>query len=59
MSCRLERTVNILTSKEETCQLLLRIEYPGALYHVTSGGNERRDIFLDDHDRRELLVSNI
>lgn len=33
----------------------LRIEYPGALYHVTSRGNERRDIFLDDSDRRKFL----
>jgi putative transposase len=33
----------------------LRIEYPGALYHVTSRGNERRNIFLDDADRRKLL----
>ena len=29
----------------------LRIEYPGALYHVTSRGNERLPIVLDDHDR--------
>ena len=29
----------------------LRIEYPGALYHVTSRGNERLAIVLDDHDR--------
>ena len=28
----------------------LRIEYAGALYHVTSRGNERRRIFLDEHD---------
>lgn len=33
----------------------LRIEYPGALYHVTSRGNERRNIFLDDADRRKFL----
>jgi REP element-mobilizing transposase RayT len=33
----------------------LRIEYPGALYHVTNRGNERRDIFLDDSDRRKFL----
>lgn len=29
----------------------LRIEYPGALYHVTSRGNEKRKIFLQDSDR--------
>ncbi len=29
----------------------LRIEYPGALYHITSRGNERRKIARDDTDR--------
>mgnify|MGYP001606169110 CR=1 FL=1 len=29
----------------------LRIEYAGALYHVTSRGNERRKIFRDNTDR--------
>jgi REP element-mobilizing transposase RayT len=29
----------------------LRIEYDGALYHVTSRGNERRAAFRDDTDR--------
>jgi hypothetical protein len=24
-----------------------RIEYPGALYHITSRGNEKKAIFLD------------
>lgn len=33
----------------------LRIEYPGALYHITSRGNEKRDIFLKDKDRRKFL----
>ncbi|MGD0273479.1 MAG: transposase [Gaiellaceae bacterium] len=33
----------------------LRIEYPGALYHVTSRGNERKEIFLDRLDRRRFL----
>ena len=32
-----------------------RIVYPGALYHVLSRGNERRDIFVDDDDRRMFL----
>ncbi len=30
----------------------LRIEYPGAFYHVTVRGNARQDIFVDDEDRR-------
>lgn len=29
----------------------LRIQYPGAVYHVTSRGNARQEIFLDDEDR--------
>jgi putative transposase len=33
----------------------LRIEFSGALYHVTSRGNERRPIFRSDHDRRTFL----
>ncbi|MGV1099037.1 transposase [Thiovibrio sp. JS02] len=33
----------------------LRIEYPGALYHVTNRGNERKPIFMDDTDRQEFL----
>ncbi len=33
----------------------LRIEYDGALYHVTSRGNEKREIFLDDEDRLNFL----
>lgn len=33
----------------------LRIEYPGAFYHVTVRGNARQDIFEDDEDRRRFL----
>jgi putative transposase len=33
----------------------LRIEYPGALYHITSRGNEKKDIFLKDKDRKKFL----
>ena len=33
----------------------LRIEYPGALYHITSRGNEKKDIFLRDKDRKKFL----
>ncbi len=34
----------------------LRIEFPGATYHVTSRGDHREPIFIDDDDRRELLA---
>ena len=33
----------------------LRIEYPGALYHITSRGNEKKDISLRDKDRKKFL----
>ena len=33
----------------------IRIEYPEALYHITSRGNERRKIFLNDEDRNKFL----
>jgi len=35
----------------------LRIEFTGALYHVTSRGNERHDIFFTDDDRRAFLAT--
>ena len=33
----------------------LRIEFAGALYHVTSRGDGREDIYLDDEDRELFL----
>jgi REP element-mobilizing transposase RayT/predicted nucleotidyltransferase len=33
----------------------LRIQYPGAFYHVTSRGNECKDIFLSTIDRERFL----
>lgn len=33
----------------------LRIEFPGAVYHVTSRGNAREKIFRDDQDRKNFL----
>ncbi|MBK5274838.1 MAG: transposase [Desulfuromonadales bacterium] len=33
----------------------LRIEYPGAHYHVTSRGNERKDVFKSQKDREQFL----
>jgi len=32
-----------------------RVEVPGAVYHVTARGNERRALFRDDTDRDEYL----
>ena len=33
----------------------LRVEFDGALYHVTSRGNAREDIFDEDGDRKAFL----
>jgi putative transposase len=33
----------------------LRIEYAGALYHVTARGNEKKDIYFTEADRVEFL----
>jgi REP element-mobilizing transposase RayT len=33
----------------------IRIEFPGAVYHVTSRGNALQPIFGDDNDRRRFL----
>ena len=34
----------------------LRIEFAGALYHVTAHGNAREDIYHDDIDRQQFLL---
>ncbi|MEK7665433.1 MAG: transposase [Patescibacteria group bacterium] len=33
----------------------LRIEFPGAFYHITTRGNARSSIFLSDQDREQFL----
>jgi putative transposase len=33
----------------------LRIQFPGAFYHITSRGNERKDIFKNNTDRKKFL----
>ena len=34
----------------------LRIEFPGAVYHLTSRGNARNSIYLDNNDRERFLA---
>ena len=34
----------------------LRLEHAGAVWHVTSRGNERKEIFRDDADRERFLL---
>ena len=33
----------------------LRVEYPGAIYHVMNRGDRREAIFKDDQDRERFL----
>jgi putative transposase len=33
----------------------LRIKFPGAVYHITGQGNDRKEIFEDDLDREVFL----
>ena len=33
----------------------MRVEYPGAVYHVMDRGDRREDIFVDDVDRQDFL----
>jgi putative transposase len=33
----------------------IRIQYPGAMYHIMSRGDRRENIFLDDVDRQDFL----
>ena len=36
----------------------LRVEYPGAIYHVMNRGDHREPIFRDDDDRRCFLLTS-
>ena len=49
---------SIRTTMFEECPTMARplcLEYLGAVYHVTSRGNARRDIVVDDWDRALFL----
>ena len=35
----------------------LRIQYPGAIYHVMNRGDRREDIFKDDQDRQGFVAT--
>ncbi len=35
----------------------LRIEHPGAAYHVMNRADRRGDIFLDDVDRQDFPIN--
>src|SRR5438876_7186334 len=33
----------------------LRVQYPGAIYHVMNRGDRREDIFVNDVDRQDFI----
>jgi len=33
----------------------LRIEHPGAFYHIVQRGNDKKNIFVSDHDTEKFL----
>jgi len=33
----------------------MRVEYPGAIYHVMDRGDRREDVFANDVDRQDFL----
>ena len=33
----------------------LRVQFPGAVYHLMSRGDRREDVFKDDQDRHQFL----
>lgn len=48
--------LNLVKGKRARMGRPLRIEYPGAHYHVTSRGNERKDVFKSQKDREQFLL---
>lgn len=45
----------ILFAKVVSMARPLRIEFPGAVYHITSRGNAKQVIFLDNQDRDKMI----
>jgi hypothetical protein len=36
----------------------MRVQFPGAIYHVMSRGDQRDDIFFDDVDRHDFIKTS-
>ena len=52
-STNLDRLFHL--SKEVLMPRQVRVEYPGAFYHVMARGDRGEDIFVDDKDREQIL----
>ncbi len=51
-------TVSSVAGKLAGMARKLRVEYPGAMYHVMNRGDRREPIFRDDEDRKLFLVAD-
>ena len=45
----------LVVGNERRMPRKLRVEYPGAIYHVMNRGDRREPIFKDDEDRKLFL----
>ena len=50
-------TIDTDASSGTSCSMprKLRLQYPGAIYHLMSRGDRRENIFEDDEDRHRVL----
>jgi putative transposase len=50
-------TIDTFHGARQGCSMprTLRMEYPGAIYHVVNRGDRREDIYKDDLDRQQFL----
>ena len=45
----------VVSQRRSPCHDRYEIVYPGAFYHVTSRGNEQKDVFKSKRDREKFL----
>ena len=50
-------TLNLRQRRNRAMPRALRIEYPGAIYHVMNRGDRREPIFNDDLDRKRFVAT--
>ncbi|MDA1274184.1 MAG: hypothetical protein O2960_09040 [Verrucomicrobia bacterium] len=48
-------TRSMVVGNGKTMPRKVRVEYPGAIYHIMSRGDRREDIFHDEVDRQDFL----
>jgi hypothetical protein len=53
--CRIGLDSQVLDERINDMARKLRVQYPGAIYHVLNRGDRREAIFKDDEDRQGFL----